>query len=794
MISLRRYWDKAVHSNIKETVRISQTYARKLKLTHEYLISGWLALLCISSLYIMSLVVSNEVKACCSPSETAARMSTNTPPSDYYQSFLAYGGDKVALKNVTLLDGKGSAPKSHQTIFIDNGVIVEVGDSSGREKLENYQYLDLNGHTVIPGLIGTHNHMRLPQGALLHTSPKMYLASGVTTIQTCGTGHPEEELAIKKNISQQLQPGPDIVASSPYFTGPDGRGNFISFTSEAEVRETISFWANKGIEWFKVYMHTRPQDLAIIVDEAHKHGAKVTGHLCATTFIEAANAGIDAIEHGFIHSYDHAHGHVQAQCSGSRDFRSSIDINSDEVNHIQQTLIANNVAISATPAIFEAQTVRGGVADERTLKALSPFHKNDYHQRRERMTERKESWYFKEDWLPRSLEYELAFFRKGGLLTAGPDPGLHNLPGFGDQRNYELFVEAGFKPREAIQVMTSNGARLLGKDDVGSIEAGKKANLVVLEGNLVEDASVIREVAYVVKEGDIFNPKALLEGIEGHVGSSNDDSLKYFGSRTPGAKPELLAKNLITKPDEHEFGSVFSESGEEFFFGVDLGERTEIRTSKLTAGVWSEPGAVISHPIYSFNDPFLSVNGSVLYYISDMPLEKVGPPKDYDIWYSTRENGKWSPPIHAGDVINSSHDEYFVSSTTDGTFYFASNKAPQSSFDIYSSQLVNGQFTPPVKLPESINTQAYEADVFIAPDESYMIFSSVRKQGLGKGDLYISFQLDDGAWSEAQSLGLDVNTEGHELCPFVTADGKHLLFTRNGDLYWMDAAIIENAR
>ena len=154
-------------------------------------------------------------------------------------------------------------------------------------------------------------------------------------------------------------------------------------------------------------------------------------------------------------------------------------------------------------------------------------------------------------------------------------------------------------------------------------------------------------------------------------------------------------------------------------------------------------------------------------------------------WYVERESIKleWSKPINLGLPVNSELNEYYASLSENGTLYFASKDkakdAPPYAFDIYRSEYENGQFLTPEILPESINTNRYEADVFIAPDESYMIFCSIRKNGLGKGDLYISFKDKIGNWTDAMNMGEIINTDKHELCPFVTADGKYFFYTSN---------------
>ena len=705
--------------------------------------------------------------------------------SDYVKSYLAFEDRKFALIEVKLIDGTGNQSKAGQTILINNGIIEEVGPSTSIVIPNGYERIALNGMTVIPGIIGTHNHMRLPQGAMLFTSPRLYLASGVTAIQTCGTGNPNEELALGKAISEGSEVGPRIINSSPYFTGPDGKSNFVRFTSEKVVRDTIAYWADQGVKWFKVYRHTRPEDLKVIVEEAHKHDAKVTGHFCATTFEEAAFIGVDAIEHGFIHSFDHAEDHETGVCSGSRSFRSALDIDSKEVERIHEILIKEEVALSTTPSILEAQVMSRAYADERTLNAMAPFHVEAYESRRKRMDEKSDDWYFKPEWLTKSLQYDLLFYQRGGLLTAGPDPGLHNLPGYGDQRNYQLFVEAGFQPEEAVQVMTSNGAQLLGLPNVGTIKTGKQADLVILNGDLTTDPSAIENVSYVVKDGWVYDPEKLVTDVQGHVGSSNDDFMTYLGRRDPGSVPELLSPHFISTK-EHEFGSVFSNDGKEFYFGVEMEEGAEIKYSELKSGVWSPPNRLSDSITFTHNDPFLSPNEQRLYFIGKKD-------EDYDIWYSERMKKGWSAPINAGAGINSAANEYYVSFTEDGSMYFSSNRQ-SDNFDIYRSQLVDGRFQQPEKISEWVNTKNYEADVFIAPDESYMIFCSIRNEGAGRGDLYVSFKDDSGNWEEPKPFDESINTEAHELCPFVTRDGKYFLFTRGGDIYWVSAEIIENYR
>ena len=275
-----------------------------------------------------------------------------------------------------------------------------------------------------------------------------------------------------------------------------------------------------------------------------------------------------------------------------------------------------------------------------------------------------------------------------------------------------------------------------------------------------------------------------------------DDSLRYVEQPPPGLTPRVFAPEVISKEDEREFGSVFSADGTEFFYAVDIDGKAEIRYTKLEGDQWTTPELLIHHDQYGYNDPFLSPDEQRLYFISDQSLDGTGPSKDIDIWYAEREGDRWSSPINAGPTINSDSNEYYISFTQTGTMYFASNvnATTQGDFDIYASTQANGQFQPPHRMSDAINTTHYEADVFVAPDESYLIFCAERPGGYGRGDLYISFRHDDGTWSEAKNMGDAINTEHYEFCPFVTKDNRYLFYTSQMDIYWVDAGIIDQLR
>ncbi len=272
----------------------------------------------------------------------------------------------------------------------------------------------------------------------------------------------------------------------------------------------------------------------------------------------------------------------------------------------------------------------------------------------------------------------------------------------------------------------------------------------------------------------------------------------YFGQPAPGLIPQTFAPTIISRSDRHEFGCSMSRDKTQLFFGVDNQGTMEIHHCTYMDGEWSAQEKLFADTIYNYNDPMLSLDETRLYFISNVPPDEDPTKTDIDICYVEKKEVGWSSIQRLNTSINNSLDQYYSSFTNKGELYFASKdtsaSAPRYAFDIYKSNWADGDFEKPVKLSERINTPRYEADVFVAPDESYLIFCSIRREGLGKGDLYISFKDDEGRWTEAQNMGSVINSEEHELCPYVTPDGKYLFYTSNQDIYWVDIEILERYR
>lgn len=273
---------------------------------------------------------------------------------------------------------------------------------------------------------------------------------------------------------------------------------------------------------------------------------------------------------------------------------------------------------------------------------------------------------------------------------------------------------------------------------------------------------------------------------------------KYLAQEQPGLMPKVFAPGIVSLQNRFEYGNTFSPDGREFFYAVNVGQKPEIHVVKFENNAWTKPVILINHQQYGYNDPFLTPDGKRLFFISDRASDGKGPKKDIDIWFIERTRAGWTEPVNAGKEINSNKNEYYISFAKNGKMYFSSNGETSAendkNYDIKTSAYKNGQFQRSEVLGAAINSANYEADVFIAPDESYIIYCSERPGGKGAGDLYISFKDKGGAWQPARIMDAGVSTDAYEFCPYVTTDGKYFFFSRSGEIYWVSAEIIDKFR
>jgi uncharacterized protein (DUF2237 family) len=327
------------------------------------------------------------------------------------------------------------------------------------------------------------------------------------------------DLELKRAIEQGTSPGPHLDVTGPYLNGP-------TLTGPEDARQTVAYWADRGVTSFKAYTRITRAELSAAVKEAHKRGLKVTGHLCSVTYPEAVEVGIDNLEHGFQVNTELDPGKQLDKCSDSGgDYTlEHMKPDSPEANQLIALLVKHHVAITSTlPGLAASLPAPGTSVDGRpplrsaVLQAMTPAAREAFMYDRSRPRSSTNGALL----LQRDMDLQRAFVAAGGLLLAGPDPvGVGGLiPGFGDQREIELLVEAGFTPVQAIRIATLNGAIFLGRQDqIGSLAVGKNADIVVMKGDPANRIADIENVEIVFKDGAGYDTNKLLDSVRGHYG------------------------------------------------------------------------------------------------------------------------------------------------------------------------------------------------------------------------------------------------------------------------------------
>jgi imidazolonepropionase-like amidohydrolase len=443
----------------------------------------------------------------------------------------------LVLDHVRVIDGTGAMPAEDQRIDIEGGKIIRVQSAKLRKAYPaKAKIVDLTGKTIIPGLVGMHEHLfyptpegggdRLPlYGEMADSAPRLYLASGVTTARTTGSVEPYTDLSLKKLVDAGQKPGPKLHISSPYIGDLLGRAPQLhALNGPEDAGRTVDYWADEGVTSFKAYMSIKSDELKVAIEHAHARGLKITGHLCSVGFREAAALGIDNLEHGIIVDTEFYAGKKPDICpvqEAKEDFAKNVDIDSAPVQDMIRDLVAHHVAITSTLAVLETFVPNRPpiLKQARAEKALTPEAWSSYLRRRSAIAEKNNPLDAAE--LKKEMQFERAFVKAGGLLMAGCDPTGYGgvLPGYGDQRGLELLVEAGFTPVEAIHIATQNGAVFLGEDDtIGSIAGGRAADLVVLAENPAQNIDAVETVETVFKDGLAYDPVKLTQSVQGLVG------------------------------------------------------------------------------------------------------------------------------------------------------------------------------------------------------------------------------------------------------------------------------------
>jgi imidazolonepropionase-like amidohydrolase len=465
-------------------------------------------------------------------------------PSATVEQYLKVKSDRVVLRHVRIIDGTGAPALEDRDVFIASGKIAKITAANAVGCNDCGTELDLTGRTVFPGIVGMHDHLyyiALPDAdsdrhdaqpplivpQMTFSAPRMYLAAGVTTIRTAGSVETYTDINLAREIEANQLPGPHIEVTGPYL---EGQGSpFIQMhqlTGPADAKATVDFWAAQGVTNFKAYMYITRAELKAAIDEAHAKGMKVTGHLCAVSYPEAAELGIDDLEHGFFVNTQLDPGKTPDVCPSTvgGPTLEAMDPDGAQAKALIALLVAQHVAITSTLPVFESD---GGPPplQQRVYDAMSAPTREQYLYTRnaEALRAAKDPAGAARQLADfhRAQQLERRFVAAGGLLLAGLDPtgDGHTLPGFGDQREIELLVQSGFAPIEAIKIATYNGALYMGKQDrIGSIAVGKNADLVVVKGDPSTCIEDIENVEIVFKNGMGFDSAKLLESVRGRYG------------------------------------------------------------------------------------------------------------------------------------------------------------------------------------------------------------------------------------------------------------------------------------
>jgi imidazolonepropionase-like amidohydrolase len=453
--------------------------------------------------------------------------------------FIAVSSPSFVLNHVRVIDGSGAPAKEDQAVVVSNGKIDSIVPAASLQAPAGAQILDRSGYSVIPGLVGMHDHLYYTDSysvqigehgdlgepglfvaELPYTAPRLYLAAGVTTMRTTGSVEPYTDLKVKHRIDDGLMPGPAMDASAPYLEGPHTRfAQMHELAGPDDARRLVDYWADEGMTSFKAYMNITRDQLRAAIEEAHARKMKLTGHLCSVTWPEAISLGIDDLEHGPVFADTEFVADKKPDLCPARGAASwtNVAIDSPQVKQLINDLIAHHVAVTSTLPVFEASVPLRPRLQPRFLQALSSDAAHSYLAARARVQASSPAGAL----MRKEMDFEVAFVRSGGLLLAGPDPTGNGavLPGFGDQREVELLVEAGFTPVEAIHIATENGAIYLGRQDrIGTLAAGKQGDLVLIKGDPSKNIDDIENVEIVFKAGVGYDSAKLIDSVRGQVG------------------------------------------------------------------------------------------------------------------------------------------------------------------------------------------------------------------------------------------------------------------------------------
>ncbi len=468
----------------------------------------------------------------------ACLLTAQTPPNlgvPPAGAVISYSDPVIAIEHVRVIDGTLAAPRENQTVVMSHGRIAAMGTDARTNVPPNAKVIDGRGFTVTPGFVGTHDHLYYVSnnGPLFlvreqpYSFPRLYLAAGVTTIRTTGSVEPYTDLRLKGEIDRGQLVGPHMDVTSVYMTGYEPF--FIqlgTLRSPADARESVNFWANRGVTSFKLYMDIPPDIAQAVIDAAHARHLKVLAHLCSIGLTKAAQMGVDSLEHGIVVDTEFTPVKHDDECptnaAAVRESIANLDVKGPKAQTLIRTMLAHHVALSSTLANFEGSIPPPMRVEQRMFALQDRETVDDVLASRKRIESLPAARRaLSQKVFANELAFEVAFYRAGGLLTQGPDPTGYGatIAGLGDQRDIELLVQGGLTPVEAIHVATQNGAISLGRQThIGTISVGKNADIVLIRGNPARNINDIENVVTVFKDGVGYDSRKIFDSVRGIAG------------------------------------------------------------------------------------------------------------------------------------------------------------------------------------------------------------------------------------------------------------------------------------
>jgi imidazolonepropionase-like amidohydrolase len=411
----------------------------------------------------------------------------------------------IILENATVIDGTGDLPKPNTTIVINESRIADLTNNATVNPdlpLAAKNVINLTGKYIIPGLFDMHAHV----GNVLKNSYNqsesedmlsLLLAYGITTIRNTG-GPTEQSVALKKNISEGKIMGPQIFTAGQLLNAPQIPVPFVEkqVITEQDVRQEVRNQIEAGVDYVKLYVGLTPKLAQAAIREAHSNGTKVIGHLYLTSWTDAANLGvgdnktpvnhIDFLTHGvpvspsllskenrqkFLEAGDHPFNHFL--------WLDLVDLNGPEISEMIKAVANNRIPVDPTLDIYEAM-----IKGEPEYQYL---------------------W-------PKVLQLTKMMYNNGIPILSGTDiPNFDLVPGASLHHELELLVEAGIPPLKVIKIATRNGAQALDIErDVGTIEPGKQADMIVLSENPLDDISNTKKIETVINNGQLIDRVELM--------------------------------------------------------------------------------------------------------------------------------------------------------------------------------------------------------------------------------------------------------------------------------------------